>query len=108
MMSLHKTVSCCSTTLFAWWFAFASKLPKNQSKAKQIQQLQRDESVVTRSLYFLETLNDEEKVKTLSHQWTQYPPSLFEPNIDMEQGYQMRSGNKANILAALRKALGDH
>ena len=87
---------------------FASKQTKNQPKAKQIKRLYKDETAVTRSLYFVHNLDDEAKVETLSHEWTQYPPALFEPNDDIEQGYQMRSGNKAEFVASLKKILGDN
>ena len=59
---------------------FATKHNTAQPRAKQINRLYKDESAVTYSRYFVHNLDDTAKVETLSHEWTPYPPSLFESN----------------------------
>jgi len=44
---------------------------------------------------------------TFSFEWAEYPPSLFEPNQDMLQGYAMRKGNKADYVAVMKDQFGD-
>ena len=85
---------------------FATKHNNAQPRAKQINRLYKDESAVTRSLYFVHNLDDTAKVETPSHEWPPYPPPLFEPNKEMEKVYQIRSGNKADLIVSLKKTLG--
>jgi hypothetical protein len=77
-----------------------------QSRNQQAEGLYKDESAVTRSLYLVKGLNDKDKEEALSHEWAQYPPALFRPNSSVEQGYQMRSGDKAIIVTSIKKNLG--
>lgn len=84
---------------------FTSHQQGKQSRGQQIQGLHKDESAVTRSLYLMHGLNDKEKEEAFSHEWAQYPPALFQPNNSVEQGYQMRSGNKADVVNTIKKTL---
>jgi len=86
---------------------FTTQHPRIQNKSQQIQRLYRDESSVTRSLYLVHNLDEKGKLETLSHEWAQYPPALFHPNNAVSQGYQMRSGNKADMILSLKKLLDD-
>ena len=44
---------------------------------------------------------------TFSFEWAEYPPSLFEPNQYMLQGYSMRKGNKADYVAVMKDQFSD-
>ena len=61
---------------------------------------------MTRSLYFVHNFDDTAKVETPSHEWPPYPPPLFEPNKEMDKVYQIRSGNKADLIVSLKKTVG--
>ena len=65
------------------------------------------ESQVLRSLYFARNMTDAEKIEVFSHEWTNYPSSLFEPDHSLDQGFSMRKGNKADYLTAVRASIGN-
>jgi hypothetical protein len=77
-----------------------------KAKAKApLLQIYQDEGVVTRALCFLQ--DSEFRHEAFSHEWTVYPPSLFEPNDNVEQGFKMRKGNKSDFLLHLQKDIAD-
>jgi hypothetical protein len=76
--------------------------------SKRVQKVYEDETSVSRSLYFVQDLDEEKKKEALSHEWTKYPGSLFEPNADLAMGYGMRKGNKSDYVQALKTYLKDN
>ena len=52
-------------------------------------------------------MTDAEKIKVFSHEWTNYPSSLFEPDHNLDQRFSMRKGNKADYLTAIRASVGN-
>ena len=86
---------------------FAQKAPKSQSVIQKSKRVYEEASNVVQHLYFLQNLDNSAKVETFSHEWTTYPSSLFEPDINMLSGYAMRRGNKAELVIGLKKHLGE-
>ena len=80
---------------------FATQKQMNKHKNKPTTKVYQYESMVTRALYFAQGANDESKLDAFSHEWAQYPTSLFEPDNRSPQGYSMRKGTKSDYLAAL-------
>ena len=80
---------------------FATQKQMNKHKNKPITKVYQHESMVTRALYFAQGANDESKLDAFSHEWAQYPTSLFEPDNRSPQGYGMHKGTKSDYLAAL-------
>ena len=61
-----------------------------------------DETSVTRALCFLQD-SDYNKHEAFSYEWTNYPTSLFEPDVKLNIGYKMRKGTKSNFLLSLER-----
>jgi len=70
-------------------------MTKKAAPAAKAKKVYEAESQVLRSLYFAQNMIDAEKIKVFSHEWTNYPSSLFEPDHSLDQGFSMRKGNKA-------------
>lgn len=87
---------------------FATKEKKPQSKVLKAQQLLKEERLIIRSMLFMDNVNDAEKRAALSHEWTNYPASLFEPCEKLKSGYAMRKGSKADYYHAIKTFLGEH
>ena len=71
------------------------KVPKEISVYKT-------EVTVTRVLCFLQESNAQEKHEAYSHEWTDYPSSLFEESTKSEARFVMRKGNKSDFLSYLQ------
>ena len=79
------------------------KLKKKQSKSHDLAKVYRHESMVTRGLYFVQGVSDNIRLQAFSHEWTNYPASLFDPDYRSLQGFSMRKGTKAEFLSELYK-----
>lgn len=86
---------------------FVERTRKAQSVAQKAKKVYEDESSVIRHLYFLQNMDNDQKVETFSHEWTSYPSSLFEPDPALPCGYGMRKGNKADFVIGIQKELGE-
>ena len=89
-------------------FTFATQKQTNKQKSKPVAKVYQHESTVTRALYFAQGANDESKLDAFSHEWVQYPTSLFEPDNRSPQGYSMRKGTKSDYIAALCTLHSEH
>ena len=74
---------------------FASKTHKSKSSVVKIYQ---EESAVTRALFFCQSADDETRKKAFSHEWTDYPSSLFNLGCRLEDKYTMRKACKSDFL----------
>ena len=63
-----------------------------------------EESSVSRSLCFAVSLSNKDQVAAFSHEWAEYPSSLFQPDNSHPTGYIMRKGNKPDYLTLLQNA----
>ena len=63
-----------------------------------------EESSVSRSLCFAESLNNKDPVAAFSHEWAEYPNSFFQPDNSHPTGYSMRKDNKPDYLTSLQNA----
>lgn len=81
---------------------FSDKL-KGKSVLKS-SKLYEDEAKVLRHLHFTRELDDETKIRIFSHEWTEYPASLFEP-LPETGNIVMRKGAKSELYNALKKEL---
>jgi hypothetical protein len=86
---------------------FATTMTKKVAPAAKANKVYETESQVLRSLYFVQNMTDAEKIEVFSHEWTNYPSSLFEPDHNLDQGFSMRKGNKADYLIAVRASVGN-
>ena len=50
---------------------------------------------------FFQNADDDTKATVFSHEWTDYPSSLFETNNQIEQGFSMRKVSKVEFLGSL-------
>jgi len=66
---------------------FAAKTCKKLSVAEKAKKIYEEDSMVVCNLYFIQDLTEDKKVDVFSHEWTNYLPSLFEPDSSFEQGY---------------------
>jgi len=87
---------------------FIEKVKKTASPALKSKKLYIEESAVIRSLCFAQNLSKKEKLDAFSHEWAEYPSSLFDPDDDHPSGYAMRKGNKADYLIALKGIMGSN
>jgi len=81
-------------------------MTKKAALAAKAKKVYETKSQVLRSLYFAQNMTDAEKIEVFSHEWTNYPSSLFEPDHSLDQGFSMRKGNKADYLTAIRASVG--
>ena len=72
------------------------------NKTKQI--IYHDETTVTRALCFIKDADTKTRREAFSHECTNYPSSLFEP--DESGGFSMRKGQKSDFVNALVNAAG--
>lgn len=70
-------------------------------KGVEVLKIYKEESSVTRALWFLQ--DSEYRGEAFSHEWIEYPPSLFEPDSSISLGYEMRKGVKSDYLCQLLK-----
>lgn len=80
---------------------------KKKPTLDQTKELYKEERSVVRSLCFAENLSEEEKIDQFSHEWTQYPSSIFKPDALHPNGFSMRKGNKCDYLAMLKTEMSD-
>ena len=76
---------------------------KKTTKSKQIisMQILKGESSVVRALYFTQNISSSARKMAFTHEWAQYPSSLFEPDVRLTQGYAMRTGCMREFLNRL-------
>ena len=79
---------------------------KKKSTLQQTKQLYIEESSVVRNLCFAESLGHKEKVDAFSHEWAEYPSSLFTPDELHPSGFSMRKGNKSDYATMLKATIG--
>ena len=60
------------------------------------------ESSVSWRLCFAVSLSNKDRVAAFSHEWAEYPSSLFQPDNSHPTGYSMRKGNKPDYLTSLQ------
>ena len=68
---------------------FATQKLKKQSKRHDLAKVYRHKRMVTRGLYFVQRVSDNIRLQALSHKWTDYPVSFFDPD------YRSLHGTKA-------------
>ncbi|KAJ8321079.1 hypothetical protein KUTeg_002666 [Tegillarca granosa] len=81
---------------------FASK-KKIKNAAESLVKIYQDESIVMRALGFFQGKDDNTREIAFSHEWTNYPTSLFDTDQRSESGFMMRKGTKSDFLAYLIK-----
>ena len=74
---------------------------KKPGRSQSLIKIYQDETAVTRTLCFFHSVNEETRCKVFSHEWTDYPSSLFETGPRLTQGYTMRKGCKSYFVKAL-------
>ena len=74
---------------------FASKTHKAKSSFAKIYQ---NESAVTRALFFYQSAENETRKIAFSHEWTDYPSSLFDLGCRLEDKYTMHKACKSHFL----------
>ena len=84
---------------------FSIKTKPVPSKEKSLVRIYQEESCVTRTLCFLQSCDEQTRKKAFSHEWTNYPSSLFEVDPRVPQGYCMRKGSKSDFLSALKNSI---
>lgn len=84
---------------------FSIKTKPVPSKEKSLVRIYQEESCVSRSLCFLQTCDEQTRKKAFSHEWTNYPSSLFVVDPRVPQGYCMRKGSKFDFLSALKDSI---
>ena len=72
------------------------KPPKSQTLIKIYQ----DKNATTRTLRFFHGAGEETRCKVFSHEWSDYPSSLFETDPRLTQGYTMPKGCKSDFVEA--------
>ena len=80
---------------------FEKSTKKPTATEKDERTLHMEESSVSRSLCFAVSLSNKDRVAAFSHEWAEYPSSLFQPDNSHPTGYSMRKGNKPDYLTSL-------
>ena len=76
---------------------FSTNKKSRPSRTPGLIKLYQDESAVTCALCFSRSADDEIQAQVFSHEWCDYPPSLFKVDQSFEQGYVMHKGCKSNF-----------
>jgi len=63
----------------------------------------KEETNIPRNLYFIQNVDTD----AFGYEWTEHPFSLFEPNAEALTGFNMRKGNKAEYVVAMKDHLND-
>lgn len=79
---------------------------KKKPVLQQTTELYKEERAVIRDLCFAENLGPKEKADAFSHEWTQYPSSLFLPDPLHPERFAMRKGNKSDYANMIEKKMG--
>ena len=79
---------------------FVQKKTKASSN-KGLIQLYQDETSVTRALCFIQGADEVTRNEAFSHEWCQYPPSMFKPDRDLKAGFAMIKSTKSDFLTCL-------
>ena len=74
---------------------------KKPGRSQSLIKIYQDETSVTRTLCFFYSADEETRYKVFSHEWTDYPSSLFETDPGLTQGYTMRKGCKSDFVKTL-------
>lgn len=80
---------------------------KNNKKTQTLIKIYKDETTITRTLCFFHDADKKTRHKVFSHEWTDYPSSLFEVDPTLDQGYVMRKGCKSDFLKAVTLHVDD-
>ena len=80
---------------------FETSTKKTTATRKDKKSLHMDDSSVSRSLCFAVSLSNKDRIDAFSHEWAEYPSSLFQPDNSHPTGYSMRKGNKPVYLTSL-------
>ena len=59
------------------------------AKSQTLIKIYQDETIVTRTLRLFHGAGEETRYEVLSHEWTDYPSSLFETDPRLTQGYNL-------------------
>ena len=76
----------------------------DEDAGKDKRTLHTEESSVSQSLCFAVSLSNKDRVAAFSHEWAEYPSSLFQPDNSHPTRYIMRKGNKPDYLTSLQNA----
>lgn len=63
-----------------------------------IRNIYSDQMRVMKTLCFVNDTSDTEKYTAFSHEWSNYPPALFEPSSSTSYEYVMRKGVKSDFI----------
>ena len=74
---------------------------KKPGRSQNLIKIYKDETSVTRTLCFFHSADEETRYKVISHEWTDYPSSLFETDPRLTQGYTMWKGCKSDFVKTL-------
>ena len=80
---------------------FSSQKKTKPSRKQSLIRIYQDETAGTRVLCFYRDADPVTRQIAFSHEWTDYPSSLFEVDPRLAQGFVMRKGNKSDFLAVL-------
>ena len=81
---------------------FSSKKKPTPTNAQNVVRIYKEESCVSRALCFFQESDDETRKAAFSHEWINYPSSLFEVDPRVPLGYSMRKGTKSDFLSTLK------
>ena len=81
---------------------FSTKTKPVPTKTQNLVRIYKEESCVSRTLCFAQTCDDQTRKAAFSHEWTNYPSSLFEVDPRVPLGYSMRKGTKSDFLSTKR------
>ena len=80
---------------------FKDKKFSKHNKQQSVTQIYKDELAVTRALCFFQQAGESLRDEAFSHEWPDYPSSLFKPDARFEMGISMVKGHKSGFLAGL-------
>ena len=80
---------------------FSSQKKSKPSRKQSLIRIYQDETATTRVLCFYRDADPVTRQIAFSHEWTDYPSSLFEVDPRLAQGFVMRKGNKSDFVAVL-------
>ena len=80
---------------------FKDKKFSKHNKQQTVTQIYKDELAVTRALCFFHQAGESLRDEAFSHEWTDYPSSLFKPDARFEMGFSMVKGQKSGFPAGL-------
>ena len=63
----------------------------------------KEEANILRNVYFIQNVDTD----AFGYEWTEHPSSFFELNAEALTGFNMRKGNKAEYVVAMKDHLND-